>query len=122
MKTKPIHSLIVDTHNWGKTAAFWQGFGYAIEFETDHHSGLLRHPDGAPAIFVREVSPNDPLAITPTFLVADAGAFEPPTAGTVVEPFRDRHWGVREMVLGDPDGRPVSIQSPLPGQRPPGQP
>ena len=41
----------VETHNWGKSVAFWKGLGYELELETDHHSGRLRHPAGGPYLF-----------------------------------------------------------------------
>ena len=46
MKTQGIEGWLIETHNWGKTVAFWKGFGYELEFETDHNSGQLRHPAG----------------------------------------------------------------------------
>ena len=39
MKTEGIEGWLLETHNWGKTVAFWKGLGYELEFETDHHSG-----------------------------------------------------------------------------------
>ncbi len=44
MKTEGIDDILVETHNWGKTVAFWKDLGYELEFETDHHSGRLRQP------------------------------------------------------------------------------
>ena len=52
--TKGIKEILIETHNWGSTVAFWQDLGYQLEFETDHHSGRLRHPSGGPSIFVAE--------------------------------------------------------------------
>jgi hypothetical protein len=46
MKTEGIEGWLIETHNGGKTVAFWQGLGYELEFETDHNSGQLRHPAG----------------------------------------------------------------------------
>lgn len=48
MSTRGIEGLLIETHNWGKTVAFWKSLGYEVEFETDHHSGKLRHPGGGP--------------------------------------------------------------------------
>ncbi len=39
MNTDGIDGILIETHNWGSTVAFWQDLGYELEFETDHHSG-----------------------------------------------------------------------------------
>ena len=54
MTTDGIKGLLIETHNWGKTVAFWTALGYELEFETDHLSGQLRHPHGGPFLFVAE--------------------------------------------------------------------
>ena len=46
MATKGIEALFLETHNWGKTAKFFQELGYEVEFTTDHGSGQLRNGDG----------------------------------------------------------------------------
>ncbi|HKP61374.1 MAG TPA: hypothetical protein VJV78_31815 [Polyangiales bacterium] len=117
MSTDGIEGLLVETHNWGKTVAFWKGLGYQLEFETDHHSGRLRHPSGGPYIFVAERAPDAALDVHPVIAVRDPEKFEPPSAGTVLHPFEKQHWHVLEMRLADPDGRHVSVQAPLPGAR-----
>jgi hypothetical protein len=103
--------MIVETHNWGKTVAFWQGLGYELEFETDHHSGQLRHPAGGPFLFVAERPESDPLEVQPIIGVDDSQDFEPPSAGTVERGFEPQHWDVVELVLRDPDGRRLSVQA-----------
>lgn len=112
--TKGIQGLLIETHNWGRTVAFWQALGYELEFETDHHSGQLRHPSGGPFLFVAERAPGTPLQLQPMLEVGDASAFTPPSAGSVVRPFEAQHWGVVELLLADPDGRALSVQAPLP--------
>jgi hypothetical protein len=114
MATEGIEGLYIETHNWGKTVAFWQATGFVLEFETDHHSGQLRHPAGGPFLFVAERPQDKVLETHPIVRVADAGRFEPPPAGEVRSPFTPQHWAVVEMVVADPDGRPVSFQAPLP--------
>ena len=57
MSTEGIEAVFVETHNWGKTAKFFQGLGFRLEFETDHHSGQLRNGDG-PYVFVAEIPPD----------------------------------------------------------------
>jgi hypothetical protein len=114
MGTRGIEGLLIQTHNWGKSVAFWQALGFVLEFETDHHSGQLRHPDGGPFLFVTERPEGEELELQPIVSVPDADDFEPPPAGTVDRPFTAQHWNVLEMLLRDPDGRRVSFQAPLP--------
>lgn len=117
METEGIEGLLIETHNWGKTVAFWQGLGYQLEFETDHHSGRLRHPRGGPYLFVAERPPDQALQIVPAVAVRDAARFSPPSAGAVARPFEPQHWPVLEMLLTDPDGRQLSVQAPLPATK-----
>jgi hypothetical protein len=111
--TSGIEGLLFETHNWGKSVAFWQGLGYQLELETDHHSGRLRHPGGGPWIFVAERPASQPLSVVPALSVGSATAFVPPKAGKVRRPFTMQHWGVRQMLLLDPDGRELGIEAPL---------
>ena len=114
MTTTGIQGLYVGTHKWGKTVAFWKGLGFELEFETDHHSGQLRHPAGGPYLFVAERPEHEALGCYPIIAVDDSATFDPPGAGTVEEPFTPRHWNVVEMTMRDPDQRVVSLQAPLP--------
>ena len=114
MQTDGIEGLLIETHNWGKTVAFWQALGYELEFETDHHSGRLRHPRGGPYLFVAERPREQVLQLQPVLTVRDAALFTPPRAGTVVRGFEAQHWQVLEMLLADPDERQLSVQAPLP--------
>jgi hypothetical protein len=113
MTTKGIEGVLVETHNWGKAVAFWKSLGYELELETDHHSGRLVHPGGGPWIFVAERPPQQALKIVLGFQTESATTFEPPSSGTVTEPFAKTHWGTVQMILGDPDGRDVSVEAPL---------
>ena len=54
MTTEGIEAVFLETHNWGKSAKFFQGLGYEIEFATDHNSGQLRRGD-SPSLFISEV-------------------------------------------------------------------
>jgi hypothetical protein len=54
MPTEGIEAVFLTTHNWGKTAKFFQGLGFELEFATDHESGQLRNGDG-PYVFVAGV-------------------------------------------------------------------
>src|SRR3954465_15123496 len=115
MQSDGIAGILVETHNWGKTVAFWQGLGYELEFDTGHNSGQLRHPRGGPYVFVAERPPGQALRVTLALGAADAERFEPPRAGTVVRGFEPQHFPVLELVLADPDGRELSVHAPLPG-------
>ena len=111
MPTEGIDALFLETHSWGKAAKFFQNLGYELEFETDHNSGQLRNGDG-PWIFIAEVPETQALGMRIALKVADADAFEPDPALDVVTPFEETHWGSREMVVRDPDGRLWSLQAP----------
>ena len=112
MPSRGIEGLIVQTRNWGRTVAFWQGLGYRVEFETGRNSGRLAHPAGGPYLFVVERPDGPDPEIRPLVGVEDTDGFEPPTAGTVEQPFTAQPWGSAEMLLRDPDGRAVSVQTP----------
>jgi hypothetical protein len=112
MGTTGVEGLIIETRNWGKTVAFWQALGYQVEFETGRNSGRLEHPAGGPFLFVVERPGGQDPEIQPLVGTSDPGSFQPPTAGTVEQPFTGRHWGAAEMLLRDPDGRHISIQAP----------
>ncbi len=116
MSTEGIEGLLFETHNWGKTVAFWQALGYVLELDTGHNSGRLRHPRGGPYIFVAERPPSQPLKVVPAVAVKDADKFTPPRSATVIHPFEPQHWPVLEMMLADPDGRELGVHAPLPAQ------
>ena len=59
MTTEGIEAVFLETHNWGKSAKFFQGLGYEIEFATDHNSGQLRRGD-SPYLFIAEVPESEP--------------------------------------------------------------
>src|SRR6476646_8253434 len=46
MTTTGIDAVFLETHNWGRSAGFFQALGFTLDFETDHNSGLLRNGDG----------------------------------------------------------------------------
>jgi len=112
--TAGIEAVFVETHNWGRTAKFFQSLGYRLEFETDHNSGQLRNGDG-PSVFVAEVPADRDPQVRIALAVPDAAAFhaEPPV--DVVAPFEPTHYGTQEMTVRDPDGRLWSLQAPAAG-------
>ena len=111
MTTEGIEGVYLETHNWGKTAGFYQALGYEVEFTTDHGSGLLRN-GGGPYLFLAEIPENQVPQVQLILKVADADAFRPAPSVDVVTPFEDTHYGTKEMTVRDPDGRILSIQSP----------
>jgi len=113
MTTDGIDGLLVETHNWGKSVAFWKGLGFELELETDHRSGRLRHPAGGPYVFLAERPPEHELQVILGLRVGRAADFKPPASGTVEQPFTKTHWGTLQMLLADPDGRVVGIEAPL---------
>jgi catechol 2,3-dioxygenase-like lactoylglutathione lyase family enzyme len=110
VSTNGFGHLYIETHNWGKAVAFWQRLGFEIEFDTEHGSGMLRHPAGGPRIFLAEQSIEDPLA-TELYLGA-APDFVAPDGLDVVSPFHETHWGTKVMVIQDPDGHRFRIEAP----------
>ena len=111
MTTEGIDAVFLETHNWGKTAKFFQDLGFKLDLETDHNSGMLRNGDG-PFVFAAEVPEDRPPKMTVTLKVADAGTYRPTPAVEVVTPFEDTHYGTKEMTIRDPDGRIWSLQAP----------
>ena len=109
MTTNGIVGLAVGTHNWGKSVAFWQDLGYELE-----DSLVLRHPAVGPFVYLIEQPSTEGLEVRPIVAIDDITAFRTPTAGSVHRGFEPQHWGVSEMLLLDPDQRPISIQGPLP--------
>ena len=114
MKTDGIGGILLETHNWGSSVAFWQDLGYQIEFETDHRSGLLRHPSGGPSIFIAERPHDHPLQVVLSVAIPEADQFPQPRGSTVVQPFEKQHWPALQMLLADPDGRQLAVEAPLP--------
>jgi len=111
MSTDGIEALILETHNWGKTAKFLQALGFTLEFETDHNSGQLRHGDG-PSVFIAEIPVDRQPQVQVALRVADAEAFQPDPVLDIVSPFTDTHYGTQEMLVRDPDGRLWNLQAP----------
>ena len=110
--TEGIEAVFVETHNWGRTAKFFQALGFQLEFETGHSSGLLRGGTG-PYVFVAEV-PEDQKPDVRIVLKA-TGEVHPGSLVEVVTPFEDTHYGTREMTVRDPDGRLWNLQAPAKG-------
>ncbi|HEV2369726.1 MAG TPA: hypothetical protein VGR90_07610 [Acidimicrobiales bacterium] len=113
MATEGFEGYYVETRNYGATAAFWASLGFKNVFETDHGSGQWVHPAGGPYVFINEQHDAE-LGTHPILGVADATAFAPDRPAEFAQPFTPQHWGVVEALIRDPDGRPVSLQAPVP--------
>jgi hypothetical protein len=114
MATDGIEGLMVETRNYGATAAFWASLGFEKVIETDHGSGQWVHPTGGPYVFIVEQHDERDLEVHPVLKVADAAAFAPTRTPDFVQPFTAQHWGVLQAVVRDPDGRSVSLEAPDP--------
>ena len=112
MSTQGIGLLYLETHNWGRSVAFWQELGFKLEFETDHHSGVLVAANGT-RIFLAEQSLDDPLGADIHLAVATAGEFLPRAPAELVREFTATHWGTQVMTVRDPDGRLLRLEAPL---------
>ena len=110
MTTEGIEAVYLTTHNWGRTAKFFQALGFQLDFETDHSSGQLSNGDG-PSLFVAEVPTKEP-SLQLVLKVADEDKVRLDPSVEVVTPFADTHYGTREMVVRDPDGRTWTLQAP----------
>jgi hypothetical protein len=108
LDSEQIEAVFLTTHNWGKTAKFFQALGFKLELETDHNSGQLRAPSG-PYLFIAEVPKSEPPDTQLVLKVKDESA--PPGFVSVLTPFEDTHWGTREMTVRDPDGRTWRLQT-----------
>lgn len=100
------------THNWGKSAAFWQALGFKLDFEqTDHgHSGIFVADNGT-RIFLEEKDLQDPVSLDLYLGVPDADAYRPDSPVDVVRPFTATHWGTQVMTVRDPDGRLFRLEA-----------
>jgi uncharacterized glyoxalase superfamily protein PhnB len=99
----------------GRTAPFTVGallLGFDLEFDTGHASGQLRNGDG-PYIFVAEVPEDHEPQLRLVLQVESAAALELDASVEVVSAFEETHFGTKEMVVRDRDGRLWSLQAPV---------
>ena len=115
MATQGFLGIYVETRDYSATSAFWRSLGFVVQFETDHGSGQWVHPSGGPFVFIAQRDDRaHPLETHPILGVGDSTAFAQNRSFDYVHGFEARHWGVVEATIADPDGRPVSLQAPLP--------
>ncbi|MEU6580299.1 VOC family protein [Nocardia sp. NPDC046763] len=112
MSTNGIEMIFLETHNWGKAAKFFQSLGYELEFDTGHNSGQLRNTTG-PAIFIAEVPESREPGMQCVLGVHNLDELRVDPDIDVVSPADDTHYGTREMIIRDPDGRTWTLSSPL---------
>lgn len=82
MNSNAISGLLVETHNCGKSVAFWQQLGFELE-----DSLVLRHPSGGPIACLLELPESASIEIRPIVDINDAAEFTPPPAGSVDRAF-----------------------------------
>ncbi len=46
MPADRVHHMYIETHNWGKTVAFWRAPGFDLDENRGKTSGLLRPRGG----------------------------------------------------------------------------
>ncbi len=109
MTTSGLSQLYMETHNWGKSVAFWEALGFKLEFETDHHSGQLVAADGT-RVFLAEQAPQDPVGLD-IYITAEGGTL-PADNVDVVFDWTATHWGTQIMTVRDPDGRLLRLEAP----------
>jgi catechol 2,3-dioxygenase-like lactoylglutathione lyase family enzyme len=104
--TGGIGHIYIETHNWGRTVAFWQALGFVLTDQTDHLSGRLNPPGGqGPYLFVAEVG-EDRSPETLVYLDVPPGTdVDPPEVVERLGKWETTHWGTRTQTIRDPDGR-----------------
>ena len=68
MPAESIHHIYIETHNWGKSVAFWRALGFQLSDDRGT-SGMLRPSGGGPYIYLAEV-PADRKAAVELYLAA----------------------------------------------------
>lgn len=104
MAVDGIRSFYLETHNFGKTVAFWKQLGYEVFMDLGPSVCGMRTPAGGTYLFVEEVGPDRSPASEPYFNVTERD-FAPGDPVEVVTPWEDTHWDTRLCEVRDPDGR-----------------
>ena len=107
MPADRVHHIYMETHNWGKSVAFWRALGFQLDDDRGT-SGLLQPPGGGPYIYLAEVPADQEPAMHLYLAATDEAVPERPAE--IVAPFAATHWGTREMAVRDPDGRLVKLE------------
>jgi catechol 2,3-dioxygenase-like lactoylglutathione lyase family enzyme len=109
MAADSIHHIYIETHNWGKSVAFWRALGFELEEDRGKTSALLRPRGGGPYIYLAEVPAAQELKVELHLAATDEAT--PGRPVEVVSAFAATHWGTREMAVRDPDGREIKLES-----------
>ena len=109
MPADSIHHIYIETHNWGKSVAFWRELGFELDEDPAKSSALLRPRGGGPYIYLAEVPAERDVKVELYLSTNDESA--PGRPVDVVSPFAPTHWGTREMAVRDPDGRVVKLEA-----------
>ena len=110
MTTQGFGHLYLETHDWGRSLAFWRALGFELDFETDHHSGQLVGPNGS-RIFLAEQPQEDPTG-TDVYLTMAEPTTPDAAAVDVVFDWSATHWGTQVMTVRDPDGCLFRLEAP----------
>jgi hypothetical protein len=103
-----VRSIYIETHNYGKAAAFWMALGFEHFLDLGGSSGGFRAADGGAYLFLEEVPDDRPLACEPYFNLSGGAVF--PSSVEVVTPLEATHWETRLMEVRDPDGRTWKLE------------
>jgi catechol 2,3-dioxygenase-like lactoylglutathione lyase family enzyme len=110
MAVTGIHHVLVETHDWEASLAFWRELGW--ELTEDHGTaGKLTGPGGGPYLWLNQVGANETPALDIYFELQDAQHFAPKAAIEIVAPLTTTHWGTKLMQVRDADGRIVRLQA-----------
>lgn len=114
--TEGAEAVPAKTHNWGRSARFFQGPGCEIAFETGHSSGQPRSKTGPPLSIAEVPADRDP-GRQPVLRAPGADEAEASLGELGLDgPFEETHLGTRMTTVRDPDGRVRGLQAPLPGE------
>lgn len=103
-----VRSIYIETHNFGKAAAFWKALGFEHFLDLGGASGGFRAAEGGTYLFLEEVPEERTLACEPYFNIAGSTSFG--SAVDVVTPLEKTHWDTRLMEVRDPDGRSWKLE------------
>jgi hypothetical protein len=103
-----VRSIYIETHNFGKAAAFWKALGFEHFLDLGGSSGGFRAADGGAYLFLEEVPEDRPLGTEPYFNITGGADFGPPVE--VVKPLEATHWETKLMEVRDPDGRTWKLE------------
>lgn len=104
-----VHHIYVETHNWGKSVAFWRALGFELDEQLER-SAILRSGNG-PYVYLAEIDPGREAVMELYVGLDEPAKFDPGTAVQIVKPFETTHWGASVMEVRDPDGRLLKLEA-----------